>query len=841
MPPAPPKVATLHKNALDVRLAESVVFLRAGDATGRQRTIQADAAPGMVRGLLVLTLAKPTRITSIEVELLGKTVTAWPEGVGARRVEITEDHVIHSQTCVFFRAGAAPGASGRRNISVGPGLALEHDDEDHSERSSLSNEHSSTGEHTRRERGRSPHSREGSGRMPRRYMSVDQTHFQRGVVAHRENTLPTIASPPYSPTVSLNDDVVPPLTPLSPGLPRYGDESPARSREDLRRAVDTEHYVNGERRSSSGFWSSRDAADSRRMSIDEDHEFQVGSSTTPFHYPGPSRAAVRSARTPSRTREAEGDESVRGRKNKRFPFASALLDAMKDRVRSSSPLVESKPPHAGDRTPPRGRTLDRSLGQAAEDVSTPPKEHSTLARVSEALGFEADEGREHGDGWKEFRKGVYTYPISFAIPVNSPPSLQVDYGSVSWKLKAVVHRPGAFKTKLTASRDITVVASPGEDDTEESESIVVERQWDTQMQYLIIISGRSFAIGGTMPISVAFMPWTKMKVHRISVLIEERVDYWTGFKRIARTEAIMRHALLALKHPKKDGPALLPLESEDPEAFKHSPLYEIIDPDDDVGEVVSSYMGPGPWKFRKDLQIPKFGLHTTNRNKRSNIWIAHTLKVIIRVERGDDLALDPSTGKRKLFDIVVQTPVHLLSPLCNPEHTALPPYTQHPAAGSTLSGPILADANISVAAAVPSPSTPTFAMPPALPHLREFPSLFHHHISPPTTMMHASPSHPRATRTPQPQSPARTTSDANSLTSPPLSRQPSDALSSAPTSSLTESGSTIPEQFERLVAGQESEEGEAPPSYEEVVVAPVSSARGSSSRVVSRAASFTEL
>ena len=78
MPTSPKAVA--HKNALKIRLAESVVFLRAGDATGRQRTIQPDAAPGMVRGLLVLTLAKPTRISSIEVELVGSTTTAWPEG-----------------------------------------------------------------------------------------------------------------------------------------------------------------------------------------------------------------------------------------------------------------------------------------------------------------------------------------------------------------------------------------------------------------------------------------------------------------------------------------------------------------------------------------------------------------------------------------------------------------------------------------------------------------------------------------------------------------------------------------------------------------------------------------
>ena len=78
--PTPAKT-TPHKNALDIRLAESVVFLRAGDATGRHRGILTDAPPGMLRGLLVLILAKPTQITSIEVELTGKTTTAWPEGV----------------------------------------------------------------------------------------------------------------------------------------------------------------------------------------------------------------------------------------------------------------------------------------------------------------------------------------------------------------------------------------------------------------------------------------------------------------------------------------------------------------------------------------------------------------------------------------------------------------------------------------------------------------------------------------------------------------------------------------------------------------------------------------
>ncbi|CDO77772.1 hypothetical protein BN946_scf185041.g3 [Trametes cinnabarina] len=232
--------------------------------------------------------------------------------------------------------------------------------------------------------------------------------------------------------------------------------------------------------------------------------------------------------------------------------------------------------------------------------------------------------------------------------------------------------------------------------TEESESIIMERQWDTQMQYLIVISGRSFPLGGTMPISIMFMPWTKMKIHRISVLIEERVEYWTQFKRISRTDPINRVSLLALKYPKKDGPVILPLNSNNPDVLRQSPLMEVIDPNDDLGEIVSNLMGPGPWTIRKDLQLPKAGesLHTTHKNHKNNISVLHMLKIIFRVERGDDYAVDSQTGKRKLFDIVVQMPVHILSHLCNPEYISLPPYSQLP--DPTTSVPSAAQPALSV-------------------------------------------------------------------------------------------------------------------------------------------------
>lgn len=116
--------------------------------------------------------------------------------------------------------------------------------------------------------------------------------------------------------------------------------------------------------------------------------------------------------------------------------------------------------------------------------------------------------------------GTYTYPISFTIPNNSPPTIECDYGSMIWKLKAEVHRPGAFTPKLTAQREVLVVSAPCEEDTEDSENIIIERQWESQLQYLITISGRRFPTGGTIPIDLTIIPFTKAKVHRISAYID---------------------------------------------------------------------------------------------------------------------------------------------------------------------------------------------------------------------------------------------------------------------------------------------------------------------------------
>lgn len=277
--------------------------------------------------------------------------------------------------------------------------------------------------------------------------------------------------------------------------------------------------------------------------------FGSGQAFTPMNSnsPSASNSIFSQAQLPS---EHASDSPVRdrGRRHARFSFAgvsNALLDAVKERLRSNSPHMRAgkergRTPMSRDQSPDgapsrssrnpsmiRESSIDLEYGRGrtrARDQDSSKgkdKERSTLGRIGGALGLDVETKQaKHDENWKEFKKGSYTYPISFAIPGDSPPSFSTEFGSITYQLKATVHRPGTFTHKLTASREVVLIASPGEDDLDESDNIVVQREWDSQMHYAIIISGRAFPIGSPIPLHITFMPLTKIKIFRVTAVVE---------------------------------------------------------------------------------------------------------------------------------------------------------------------------------------------------------------------------------------------------------------------------------------------------------------------------------
>lgn len=133
-----PELYENKKNTLSINLAESAVFLNA-DVHRARRDRGVEQKPTMLRGLLILYLAKPTKITSIEVDLSATSSVSWLEGeydssnilpffaslslslgIGSRRIEVNENHQVFHASAFYFEASKSNNS--RRTASIGPGI-----------------------------------------------------------------------------------------------------------------------------------------------------------------------------------------------------------------------------------------------------------------------------------------------------------------------------------------------------------------------------------------------------------------------------------------------------------------------------------------------------------------------------------------------------------------------------------------------------------------------------------------------------------------------------------------------------------------------------------------------
>ncbi|KAH7882072.1 hypothetical protein F5I97DRAFT_1817668 [Phlebopus sp. FC_14] len=703
------------KNSLSIRLTEPVVFLRSSDPSGRHPPDASDP-PALVRGLLTLNVVKPTRISSIEVELACVAMTSWPEGVGTRRIDVTEEHKIYSATATFFHANELPCT--RRTASVGPGLSLVNDDDDGGSRTQSLR------------RGHSPQRRittEGSASA-----SPNPTRMVRRLSCDTASFGPT---PPYT-----SSEVIPrPRLHTSPSGNTLAD-SPAQTLEDLRQALrdnlEGQGYgPEGERLISNGSTHCPqdntseeshyhpDSLLSQQPSRDE-----VGAHT-PTHplYPS-SRLTSQSPDDRYRDRDASitrvGQRDVSsprtGRARSRFSLG-AVLDVVKEvtRARSRSKDVRE------DEERGRGRTKVRPTEHR-------DKEHThSLLGLGRVLGLDREKAehgqKEQGDGWKEFRKGrfifpqfwlgTYTYPISFLLPPSLPPTLTHPRGTLTYTLHGVAHRPGTFTSKLSCQTPVHVVAAPSISTGEgggagDPGPVVVERQWEGRLAYMLGLSGRVFVIGsaGTATFDLTLMPLEKVKIWRIGVYLDERVICIKRSGKFAWDEGVKRVSLLNIqdaclasedpslsvekkkggKHKQKEEePVAIPILPT-PISPHRSPLLQYLSPNADPSIIA----GPGPYTLSATIALPNCNdraadgkttrVNFTVKNKKANLRVEHQLRVVIRVEKvgdgeggGDAEEQDDEGGKKKkkAFDIMVQTPVNVLSCRCASEYQALPPYS----------------------------------------------------------------------------------------------------------------------------------------------------------------------
>ncbi len=187
-----------------------------------------------------------------------------------------------------------------------------------------------------------------------------------------------------------------------------------------------------------------------------------------------------------------------------------------------------------------------------------PRDKRHSLQLGQARSFSKNESANSGPsvaqkGYRTFQPGDYIY--NFELPLDSrlPETIDVELGFVKYELEAVVERAGAFKANLIGSKEVLLIRAPAEGSLEQVEPIAISRNWEDQLHYDIVISGKSFPLGTQVPIAFKLTPLAKVQCHRIKVFITENMEYFCKNKHVHRLEPVRK---LQLFEKRSDGSAI---------------------------------------------------------------------------------------------------------------------------------------------------------------------------------------------------------------------------------------------------------------------------------------------
>lgn len=256
-----------------------------------------------------------------------------------------------------------------------------------------------------------------------------------------------------------------------------------------------------------------------------------------------------------------------------------------------------------------------------------------------------------------FEPGDYIYTFEQVISQNYPETIRADYGFVEYFLLATVERCGAFKTDLHARLPVTIVRTPSENSVEESEPIVISKDWEGRLFYDILIASKDIILDAFLPIHFSFLPSDKVTLHRIRIYVTETMEYYCKNKKVHRMEPTKKFLLAELNGPK------LPNTPDDSKPLKAKYMGNLLEED---GYLVNK-------DFELQVFVPsRFGsnqcLHpdTGFEYIKANHWI----KICLRLSHVID-------NKRKHYEISIDSPIHVLNKLCSHANILLPSYDSH--------------------------------------------------------------------------------------------------------------------------------------------------------------------
>ncbi|KAG0129150.1 hypothetical protein HOY82DRAFT_521844 [Tuber indicum] len=295
-------------------------------------------------------------------------------------------------------------------------------------------------------------------------------------------------------------------------------------------------------------------------------------------------------------------------------------------------------------------------------------------------------------GYRIFQPGDYVY--NFELPIESclPETIDVDLGAVKYELEGTIVRPGAFRPNLVGKRDVILIRCPAETSLECSEPIAISRTWEDQLHYDIVISGKSFPLGSTIPIAFKLTPLAKVRCHRIKIFITENIGYSCRNKKSNRLDPTRK---VQLFEKRADGPSISTFAGSSARILAGGGFNgeqvaggRNLDGGNGSDNLLGDLTGIdniGPTEMELAVQLPGCNAKEKDRihfdTTYQNIQVHHWIKIVMRLSKADP----NEPGKRRHFEISIDSPLHILSCRAAGANTALPAYNS-PNPGIASSG-----------------------------------------------------------------------------------------------------------------------------------------------------------
>ena len=299
-----------------------------------------------------------------------------------------------------------------------------------------------------------------------------------------------------------------------------------------------------------------------------------------------------------------------------------------------------------DNTHNRNSTIGSAIGSLARSASPVGLSAASASLASDkrlSLQLQQTKSFSKGEnptqpsvalkGYRLFQAGDYVYNFELPIEGCLPESIVCDLGSVKYELEATIERAGAFRPNLVGKKDVVLIRCPADTSLEQVEPIAISRNWEDQLHYDIVISGKSFPLGSTIPIAFKLTPLAKVRCHRIKIFVTENVEYFCRNKKVHRIEPTRK---IQLFEKRADAPANSTFPGSSARFLSGGPTHDYSDgsqpssgvaPDSLLGDLTGDNIGPTEMEL--SVQLPgcrskdKERIHfdTTYQNIQVHHWI----------------------------------------------------------------------------------------------------------------------------------------------------------------------------------------------------------------------------